>query len=386
MNNRQPKPAGRVRPNSQPLSTGVKRLSTRDPLVGRIVLAWRRLTSPGPSRRAGSGRPTLVACSGGADSTALVLALAAARAPIVVAHVVHDLRAREDALRDRDAVARLCESLGIEFAEAEVRVPRARGVNLEAGARQERYRALAALARARNIRWIATAHHADDQLETLLMALLRGSGVQGLGAMSPTRTLGDDQGDRGDRGEPGGRLRLIRPMLDPGAAISRSDCEAICRRAGVSWCVDATNAETSRLRAGVRAQVVPALVKLRPKAAVRAAATTAQLRSAERIMRQKARRLVNFGAEHAGVWTCARKVLRRSPELVLTKAIQLAYRRIVGTTGLDALSARVLSRVARAIRDDSTDPRTFSLGHALVRVDAHEVSFRPRSRSATLDS
>ena len=69
----------------------------------------------------GKGEPTLIACSGGADSSALVLALAAVADNVVIGHVVHDLRARAEALADRDAARTLAEVLGVRFVEREVR-------------------------------------------------------------------------------------------------------------------------------------------------------------------------------------------------------------------------------------------------------------------------
>ncbi|MBC7772858.1 MAG: hypothetical protein H7210_10215, partial [Pyrinomonadaceae bacterium] len=84
--------------------------TSRDPAMGIIARQWRLLTSgksASSGRRLGPGERTLVACSGGADSSALVLALAAATDQIVVAHVVHDMRSAAEAHADRDAVRRL---------------------------------------------------------------------------------------------------------------------------------------------------------------------------------------------------------------------------------------------------------------------------------------
>ena len=249
-------------------------LSRRDADVAAIVRAWRRQTTlrKRDGKEAQGGR-TLVGCSGGADSVALLLALAAATDRLVVGHVVHDLRPREEALADREFVRDLAERLGLEFAEAEVGVKakrKERGAkggsgtrNVEALARRARYAALMEMAGERGIRFVAVAHHADDQLETVVMSLLRGSGPAGLSGMPERRVLGwpDEL-----------RVWLVRPMLGAviRGGITREVCRRMCERAGIAWREDATNADTSRLRSAVRHRVVPVLKEIRPSAAERA--------------------------------------------------------------------------------------------------------------------
>jgi tRNA(Ile)-lysidine synthase TilS/MesJ len=122
-------------------------------------------------------RRTLIACSGGADSSGLVLGLAAAVSEpadlFVVAHIVHDMRTPREALADRDSARDLAATLGLPFAEDHIRV---KGGNAEANRPPPPLPGLAALAKTHGCPYIATAHHADDQLETILMGLLRGSG------------------------------------------------------------------------------------------------------------------------------------------------------------------------------------------------------------------
>ncbi len=148
---------------------------------------------------------------GGADSVALVLALAAATDRIVVGHVVHDLRTREEVEGDRDFVRDLTAELGLSFVERAVKVRSKRRDggkgNLEALARAARYDALVEMAAEAKCRFVATAHHADDQVETLLMGIMRGVGLVGLSGMAESRLLG-----RAGDGN-GKRVWLIRPMI-----------------------------------------------------------------------------------------------------------------------------------------------------------------------------
>lgn len=193
-------------------------------LVTRFAAAVERLLP-------GGGRIGL-AVSGGPDSLAM-LALAHAAMPgrIEVATVDHGLRpaaAAECAL-----VQRQCELLGVpcEVLRTEV----AQG-NLQQEARLARYRALSDWMQARGLAALATAHHADDQAETLLMRLNRGSGVAGLA------------GIRGRGTVPGGNGTLIRPLLD----FRRAELEAVVRQAGLVPVADPSNADDRFDRVRIR--------------------------------------------------------------------------------------------------------------------------------------
>ena len=212
----------------------------RDPAVRRILAAWRRLT--GGSRTPDEDRRTLVACSGGADSSALALAIWAGRGgSVMLGHVIHDLREAELAEADRETTRRLAAVLGVPVLERRIAVAALPG-NAEANARRLRYEALAAIAAHADCVAVATAHHAGDQAETVLMRLKRGVGLGGLAGISPRRRLTDD-------------IPVIRPML----GVSRADCERICAIAGWDWATDHTNADTQRERAHMRHEVIRAL-------------------------------------------------------------------------------------------------------------------------------
>ena len=138
------------------------------------------------------GDDLLVAVSGGPDSVALLHLLCDLREELElhleVAHLQHGIRGAE-AQEDARFVAELAEKLGLPFHLKEVDLPRIRSAagkgNLEALARVERYRFFAAVARERKLGKIATAHTQDDQAETVLMWLLRGSGLEGFRRYAP---------------------------------------------------------------------------------------------------------------------------------------------------------------------------------------------------------
>jgi tRNA(Ile)-lysidine synthase len=208
----------------------------------------------GPERGAGPA-PLIVAVSGGADSVCLCDALAALRddlaLSLTVAHLDHGLRG--DASRDDAAyVQRLSESLGLPCLAERADVAalaRERRLSIEAAARQARYAFLARAARAAGAARIALAHHADDQAETVLLRLLRGTGIAGLRGMqarAPHPAAPD--------------LTLIRPLLH----LTRADTERYCAARGLTWRADATNDETDALRNRIRHELLPLLARYNP--------------------------------------------------------------------------------------------------------------------------
>jgi tRNA(Ile)-lysidine synthase len=323
----------------------------------------------------------MIACSGGADSSALLLALAAVTKKLVVAHVVHDLRPEPEALADRDAVRALAESLGLPFTEARVStrdllidgspapaalVRRTGDRNPESLARWLRYLVLADLARRHNLAFVATAHHAGDQLESILMALVRGSGPRGLRGTAASRTLRHATTP----------VRLIRPML----GVTRDECERLCRDAGWTWREDLTNADTTRLRSYLRHRVVPSLRAARPGVDRRAAAAAELLRDAAALVADRAQALLAAAevSSDSATLSWARGSLRNERPAVIGELIRRAAKRLAGPAGLDRLGRSSLDAVVTAVISLSTHPRVFRLSTIEVRVTSRTVTIRRR--------
>lgn len=177
-----------------------------------------------------------LAVSGGPDSLALLL-LAKAALPESVAVLSVDHGLRPEAESEVAFVHGVCATLGVPFASAKVRL--AAG-NLQARAREARYQALAQWAEDRGLAAVATAHHADDQAETLLMRLARGSGLAGLaGVRAVTHLPGSAQ----DAPTP-----LIRPLLD----FRKAELEAAVSAAGLTPVQDPSNRDPAFDRVRVR--------------------------------------------------------------------------------------------------------------------------------------
>lgn len=185
--------------------------------------------------------------SGGADSLALCHSLADLRQELgfelAACHVEHGLR--EEARADAEAIQAFCNSLGltlIRMSRDARREAAARGVSLEEAGRELRYEALAEAAHSAGFGVIATAHHADDQAETILMHLFRGCAPGGLAGMAGRRTLPGDP-----------PLLLIRPLLD----VRKDELLRYCRAHGVQPRPDWTNLELRYRRNRLRHLVLP---------------------------------------------------------------------------------------------------------------------------------
>lgn len=207
--------------------------------------------------------PLAVAVSGGPDSLALLLlAHAAFPGGVSAATVDHGLRAESAA--EAEAVARLCGDLGVPHQSLATRVAQA-GEGLQAAARAARYSALAAWMDEQGLALLLTAHHCDDQAETLLMRLNRGSGVAGLAGVRATGAVPGA----------GGRLRLCRPLL----GWRRSELQAIVDAAGVEAARDPSNEDEAYDRARLRRRLGEA-PWLDPAALARSAALLAEAEAA----------------------------------------------------------------------------------------------------------
>ncbi|MBR4250680.1 MAG: tRNA lysidine(34) synthetase TilS [Kiritimatiellae bacterium] len=197
-------------------------------------------------------RPVLVACSGGGDSVALALLLHRANYPIHLAHLHHGMRPAPDADGDQAFVRGLAARLGVPFHTARADIPTqaaATGDSPEMAARAARRAWLRQTAAAIRATAIATGHNADDQAETLLLRLARGTSPAGLAGIAPSTR------------DPDGTLWL-RPLL----GIPRDTLRDWLRRHREPWREDATNADTFALRNRVRHEILPLLRdRLNPK-------------------------------------------------------------------------------------------------------------------------
>lgn len=220
------------------------------------------------------GAKVVVGLSGGADSVSLLHALHALKGynlTLIAAHLNHGIRGKE-AARDAEFSRSIAESLGIEFelwkADAPALRKRSR-ISLEDAARVLRYEFFEEVRKKHGASRIATAHTLDDQAETVLMRLIRGSGAKGLSGIPPVS----------------GKY-IVRPLIE----TDRATIESYLKSEGIEWIEDSTNRERDYLRNRIRLDLLPGLSDYNPKIKETLARTADILRLEEEFISREAER------------------------------------------------------------------------------------------------
>lgn len=196
-------------------------------------------------------KPVVVGVSGGADSQCLLGLLKEAGCQIIVAHLNHNLR--PEARAEAEHVRAIAEKMGVAFILDSADVAgyaQELGFSLEEAARKLRYQFLFETARVRNAQAVAVAHTADDQVETILMHLVRGAGLTGLKGMPPLIRLPEFDNE----------IPLVRPILN----FWRSETETYCRQNELDFVLDLSNADQTYFRNRLRHSLIPELETYNP--------------------------------------------------------------------------------------------------------------------------
>jgi tRNA(Ile)-lysidine synthase len=271
-----------------------------------------------------------VAFSGGLDSTVLLTTLCrlGLASPIRAAHIDHGLQPQSAEWREH--CARVAAALGVELVGVRVGVDRASGEGLEAAAREARYGALRDLLQQGE--WLLTAHHADDQLETVLLRMLRGTGVRGLRGIIAFGPFGAGW--------------LGRPLL----TFTRAELRAEAESRGLVWIEDPSNAEPRHDRNYLRLHVLPALLARWPAAAQHARRMAEQASDAEALLEAVA---AEDARALAAPWHLPRSTLAG-----LAPARQRnLLRHLLRVGGLDAPSARKIEELRRGLLESHAESR-----------------------------
>ena len=241
----------------------------------RALDALHAQRAPGTTSQATSR--LAIACSGGLDSMVLLdLAAAWCREQgilLQVLHVHHGLSPNADAWLAHVEAAAAAAGAGFDLRRVAVA---SSGAGVEASARKLRYRALGEMCGAHGADILLTAHHLDDQAETVLLQLLRGSGPAGLSGMDAANAAPELLGNPG--------LVMARPLL----GLGRAALEAHARGAGLAWVEDESNQDLRYARNALRHTVMPALAEAFPGFQERFARSAAHAQSAQRLLAELA--------------------------------------------------------------------------------------------------
>lgn len=263
------------------------------------VLAW-----CSSQRLFAAGERVICAVSGGADSMAMLWCLRSLQSELGItvsaAHFDHRLRGAES---DRDArfVRDFCQTHDIPLTLGAADVARyaaETGKSVETAAREKRYAFLEQL----DCDKLATAHTADDNAETVLLHLLRGSGLRGLCGIPPQRG------------------RIVRPLL----SITREEVEHYLRDKGIAWVEDSTNAETDYARNRLRHRIMPLLRAESPRLSEHLTAQSALLRAEDAFLEEQAAQLLRSAAAGEGEWRC--DAFLSAPDVLQKRALRLLLR------------------------------------------------------------
>ena len=192
------------------------------------------------------GAHVIVGVSGGADSTALLRILLELGYPCIAVHCNFHLRGAESD-RDQQFVTDLCSNLGVELVVCNYDTQsyaRQKGISIEMAARELRYADFERIRKERNADAICIAHHRDDSVETLLLNLIRGTGIKGLTGIKPQNGY------------------IIRPLL----CVSRQEIEQYLKSLGQPYITDSTNLEADYTRNKIRLELLPLMRSINPSA------------------------------------------------------------------------------------------------------------------------
>ena len=280
-----------------------------------------------------AGDRLLVAFSGGPDSTALLVALGPMAAQmglsLQAAHLDHG--ADSDSARRARQAGELAAALGVPFRHERVEVPalRARGESREEAARRVRYAFLERRRLEIGARWTVTAHHRDDQAETLLLRLLQGSGWRGLAGIAPVHG------------------RVVRPLL----SLTRASLRELLRTRGLEPVLDPTNGDPSLARNAVRRELLPGLLSVHPDLEDRLARLASAARGARDTIDRRLAKHLDLRQEAGGAATMALDAVDRLPAALLSTSLALLHRRAGAAHPPSTAASRELERaIARGGR------------------------------------
>ena len=281
----------------------------------------------------------LVGFSGGADSTALLHLLCryaqSTGAKIYAAHVNHGIRG-EEADRDEIFCRSLAAKLGAEFFSIKVNVPQIAkntGESIETAARRIRYEYFDRLMQENNVQLLATAHNADDNLETIIFNIARGTGLGGICGIPDSRPCQNGT--------------VIRPILN----MEKVEIIEYCRQNSLDFVTDSTNTDTEYTRNRIRAEILPVMRQLNSSAVKNAARMSDMLREDSLCLESMSER---FCEELRKDYSIETEKICGSPRAIVSRAIIRLYDEFSGGKTLEQTHVNALMTLAEKAVPHST--------------------------------
>ena len=306
-----------------------------------------KFTSPAQLSGMPEDTPVLVAFSGGADSTSLLHMLTQnARqtgARIYAAHVNHMIRGAE-ADRDEEFCRKTAEELGIQIFVCRKDVPayaKERGESIETTARNVRYEFFDSIMREHSIPLLATAHNANDNLETMIFNMIRGCGLTGMCGIPQTRSCSYGT--------------VVRPIL----SMSREEILQYCEENKLSYVTDSTNIDTDYTRNKIRHEIIPSLMSINSAAVENSARLSRSLRDDSMCLISMADWFLEELNEDASIET---EKLLGSPAAIANRAIMSLYHDVSDGKSLEAVHIDAV----RALCADAVPHSAIDLPNGIV--------------------
>lgn len=311
----------------------------------------------------GGGR-VCVALSGGADSVSLLIVLNELReelgAELFACHLNHGLRG-EESDRDERFCRGLCEKLGIPLYTRKISVSELakKHESIEQAARRERYAFFEEALSHFGANTLATAHNANDNAETVLLNMSRGTGLKGLCGIPPVRSFA------------AGKYRVIRPLIN----CLRAEIEAFLRERGQDCVTDATNLSEDYTRNRIRRRIIPELAEINPSVIAVIGRMTGNLRADSDFLDSLAEKALAAAREGRG-WNAAK--LSALPDPIKARAI----RRILITGGIEPSALRIETAAGllekRSARYNPCRDRFFTIRKGICFVENIVQNYRNR--------
>jgi len=319
--------------------------------INTVISEFRRLYAKNNSA-------PVIALSGGVDSIALLFCVSLLNIKVKPVFVFHGIRSKKEENKSYDAALNACIKLGV----GPLVSCSTSNINqnmTEDTARTHRYLRLESCAGKNGI--IATAHHADDQLETMIMRLCRGSGIHGLAAIPPSSRIPIPI--------PGSDCKVIRPMLQ----ICKDDCIEICEQNNLLWHEDVTNKDTKITRNKIRQEVLPILKGLYPKASRHASEAAFKLRDISDLVESRVVYIKKFEIASVVIVEVSRNVLREEKDAPIAEYVRDVASRMNDGKMLDRINSTMLEKLIHSIR--SRNPSSFDWPGMKIEVNREMVHF-----------